>query len=117
MSNSVRDDDAILDDLGRRLARHRLDLGLTQAELARQAGVGRATVERIEAGHSTQLTSLIRILRVLDKVDALVGILPAPGLRPVDLVRRTSKPRQRASGRRRRGDDARDHPWEWAEEE
>ena len=108
----LKTDEAVLADLGRRLARHRLDLGLTQAELARQAGVGRATVERLEGGHSTQLTSLIRILRVLDKVDALVEMLPEPGLRPIDIVRQKSGQRQRAAGRRNK-----DTPWEWADEE
>ena len=112
MDNRLQSDKAILADLGRRLARHRLDLGLTQAELARQAGVGRATVERLEGGHSTQLTSLIRILRVLDKVDALIEMLPEAGLRPIDLVRRQPRQRQRASGRRKP-----DAAWEWADEE
>ena len=32
-------DDAVLEELGRRLERRRIDLGLTQAKLAEQAGV------------------------------------------------------------------------------
>ncbi len=37
-------------EFGQRLARRRLDLDLTQAQSADEAGVGKRTVERIEAG-------------------------------------------------------------------
>ena len=57
-------DDAILTEIGERVARRRLDLQLTQAEMAEQAGVAKRTVERIEAGASAQMSSIIRILRV-----------------------------------------------------
>ena len=56
-------DDAALETLGRRLARHRLNRNLTQAALAAQAGVSTPTVQRIEQGHSSQAANLIRILR------------------------------------------------------
>ena len=41
--------EAVLEELGRRLARRRLDLGMTQADAAEQAGLGKRTVERTEA--------------------------------------------------------------------
>ena len=37
-------DDAVLEEFGRRLARRRLNLQLTQAKLAEQAGVSKRTV-------------------------------------------------------------------------
>ncbi len=42
-------DDAVLAELGRALAERRIGIGLTQAALAEQAGIGKRTVERIEA--------------------------------------------------------------------
>jgi transcriptional regulator with XRE-family HTH domain len=57
--------EAVVQELGRRLARRRLDLGMTQANAAEQAGLGKRTVERIEAGGDTQLSTIIRLLRVL----------------------------------------------------
>jgi transcriptional regulator with XRE-family HTH domain len=103
-------DDAILAELGERLARRRLDLQLTQAALAEQAGVAKRTVERIEAGASAQLTSLVRILRVLDLLSGLEQLVSPPGPRPLELLRLKGRQRQRASTQAPAGRDA---PWSW----
>ena len=49
--------EAALAELGLRLAQRRIQLGQTQDELATEAGVSKRTVERLEAGESTQLSS------------------------------------------------------------
>ena len=72
-------DDAILTELGGRLARRRIDLDLTQAALAHEAGVSKRTVERIESGASAQMVSIIRICRVLDLVSGLDRLVPQAG--------------------------------------
>lgn len=112
----VPSDEAILAEIGQRLARRRLDLRMTQAELARQAGVGRATIERLEAGHSLQMTSIVRILRVLGLMESLLSALPQTGVRPMDLVRLREQTRKRAPGRRTRKATP-SKPWTWADEE
>ncbi len=89
-------DDAILAEIGKRIARRRLDLQLTQADLAEQAGVAKRTVERVEAGASAQMSSMIRILRVLDLLPGLDRMIPEAGPRPMDLLKRKGKVRQRA---------------------
>ena len=104
--------DAILVELGRRLARRRLDLGLTQAQAAEQAGVGKRTVERIEAGDDTQVSTLIRLLRVLDLVDELEHLVPETGPRPMELLKLKGKERRRASSRRRHTPHG---AWQWGE--
>jgi len=114
--NEMLSDEAVLTALGGRLAQLRIDSGLTQAELARQAGVGRSTVERLEAGKSTQLSSFIRILRVLGLVDGFLELAPEPGLSPMDLLRLKRGRRQRA---RRSGSKpaSGDEAWHWADEQ
>lgn len=104
-------DDAVLAAIGERLQQHRIDLGLTQAELAEQAGVAKRTVERIEAGHSAQTLTLVRILRVLDLLPGVDRLLPPATPSPLDLLRRRGKPRQRAASRRR-VEESRE-PWSW----
>lgn len=107
-------DDALLEEVGSRLRRRRIDLRLTQAELAEQAGVGKRTVERLEKGASVQLASLIRIFRVLGLVDALDELLPRSGPRPMDLLRLQGKQRRRATSPRpgkKRGER-----WHWDDE-
>ena len=107
-------DDAVLAEIGERLARRRLDLQLTQAEVAEQAGVAKRTLERIEAGHSAQMSSMIRVFRVLDLLPGVEALVPETAPRPMDLLQRKGKPRQRASKRRRSKPPG--TPWSWVDE-
>ncbi len=107
-------DDRILAELGERLAYRRLKLQLTQAQLAAQAGVAKRTVERIEAGASAQMSSVIRLLRVLDLLANLDKLIPPVAPSPMDLLRGKGKPRQRA--RSKRNDGVAEKPWSWDEE-
>jgi len=104
-------DAAVLAEIGERLASRRLERGLTQAELAEQAGVGKRTVERIESGASAQMVSLIRLLRILDLLPNLEQLLPEPLPSPMDQLQRAGKPRQRASARQ--ADKQPNAPWSW----
>ena len=105
-------DDAILAEIGERIAHHRLNLQLTQAALAEQAGVAKRTVERIEAGASAQMSSMIRIFRVLNLLPGLDQMIPEAGPGPIDLLKRKGKVRRRATGRR---SDRSDEPWTWGD--
>ena len=107
-------DDAILTEIGKRIARCRLDHQLTQADVAEQAGVSKRTVERIEAGASTQMSTIIRILRVLDLLQGLDLLIPEPGPRPMDLLKLKGKVRQRASPSRRLNRSKK--KWSWGDE-
>ena len=109
---SLLNDEAILGEIGRRLAKRRIDLGYTQADLADQAGIAKRTVERVEAGNPTQMTNIIRILRVLGWLENLERLLPEMGPSPMDLLKLKGKERQRASGRRVRSVE----PWSWGDE-
>jgi transcriptional regulator with XRE-family HTH domain len=104
-------DDAIVAEIGARIARRRLNLQLTQAAVAEQAGVAKRTLERLEAGHSMQLSNLIRILRVLDGLPDLDRMIPEAGPSPMELLKRKGKPRQRASGSRHPSQPT--TPWTW----
>lgn len=103
-------DETILAELGGRLTQRRLELQLTQAALAEQAGVSKRTIERVEGGATTQLSTFIRILRVLDLLEGLETLLPEIGPRPMDLIKLKGKERQRASRKRELKSD---EPWKW----
>jgi len=106
-------DDAVLAELGARIAGRRIELQLTQAAVAEQAGIAKRTLERMEAGQTSQLTTLLRVLRVLDAASGLDGLMPESAPRPMDLLKRKGKVRQRASGRR--AAMATGKPWRWDE--
>lgn len=78
----LRSDTRVLQEIAEALYRTRLDRGLTQAALAIEAGVSKRTVERIESGQSTQLSSFIRILRALGLLSQLDALIPAAIKRP-----------------------------------
>jgi transcriptional regulator with XRE-family HTH domain len=107
-------DDAVLAELGARIAARRLDLQLTQAAVAEQAGIAKRTLERLEAGHSSQLVTLVRVLRVLDASAGLNSLVAPTGPRPMDLLKRRGKVRKRAAGKRAaHAPQGADKPWRW----
>jgi transcriptional regulator with XRE-family HTH domain len=114
MFNNELTDDAVLGEVGRRLGERRLAVGLTQANLARQAGVSKRTVERMEAGAAVQTLSLVRVLRVLDLLPGLGRLVPEAGPRPMDLLKLKGKTRQRASSSPPENGTAAD--WSWGDE-
>jgi transcriptional regulator with XRE-family HTH domain len=129
-------DTVVLAEFGRRLARHRLERNWTQAELAAEAGVGQATVQRAERGESVQMTSVVKLLRTLELLGGLDLAVPESIELPIArLEREQRKLRRRASGRGRgRGRDrgrarpageagdaptsgeSAERPWRWGDE-
>jgi transcriptional regulator with XRE-family HTH domain len=110
-------DDAVLAELGRRLARHRLERNWTQAEMAAEAGLGQATVQRVERGESVQMTSMIKLLRTLGLLGALDAAVPESIVLPIaQLEREQRHARRRAGGRGRAAGAPAERPWTWGEE-
>jgi transcriptional regulator with XRE-family HTH domain len=106
-------DAAVLAELGHRLARHRLERNWTQAELAAEAGVGQATVQRAERGESVQMTSMIKLLRTLELLGGLDFAVPESIDLPIaQLEREQRKLRRRASGRSRAHGRSRERGWQ-----
>lgn len=109
-------DPAVLEELGSRLRRTRLERNLSQAQLAREAGVGRVTVQRIEDGGGASLTSLVRVLRTLDLLGGLDRLVPEPPPSPIDQLKRQGRQRQRAGSPRASAPERGPGPWSWGDE-
>ena len=111
-------DMAVLREIGERLERRRIDAGLTQAQLAEEAGISKRTVERLEAGHSTDFVMLLRVLRVLkllETLDQWVADLPQS---PLTLLKGRGRARKRVGHSRRPPDGTAAppaRPWKWRE--
>lgn len=113
-------DDGVLTELGLRVAGRRVVMGLTQAQLAKQAGVAKRTLERLEAGESSQLLTLVRVLRALDAMAGVEQLLPTPEQSPMALLKAREKGGAR-SGRRQRASSKKavvhEHPpWTWGDD-
>ena len=91
-------DAAILQELGARLTRTRLERNLTQASLAESAGVSKRTIERLESGGvAANLSAFLRVCRALDLVERLEWLLPEQPPSPIEQLKRRGRQRQRAS--------------------
>lgn len=111
-------DEALLEGLGDRLRRFRLDRNLTQRDLATEAGVHKNTIFRLEAGRSTQLKNLVRVLRVLGLLDRLEALVPEPVPSPLRLLEIQGRQRKRAVSRTDKGaEGSTSDDWSWDDEE
>lgn len=90
---------AILQELGRRLAAIPIERKVTQAALAEQAGVARRTIERPESGEvPTRLPGFLPVCRALGlpERDELLPPQPVPGA--MTQLQQQGRRRQRATG-------------------
>jgi transcriptional regulator with XRE-family HTH domain len=109
-------DKAVLREIGERLERRRIDAGLTQAELAEEAGISKRTVERIEAGYSTDFVMLLRLLRVLKLLEPLDQWVPDMPQSPLLLLKGRGRVRKRVGHSRSPDGTAAlkpAPPWKW----
>jgi transcriptional regulator with XRE-family HTH domain len=88
---------AVLQEIGARLQRLRLQQNRTLAEVASAAGLGPATLQRIEAGANVNLKSLVQVLRVLNRLSDLDSIIADIEVSPFEVSHHSGTPRRRAS--------------------
>jgi putative transcriptional regulator len=105
--------DAVLKQLGERLLQYRLNRNMTQAALAKEAGVSSRTISRVEHGQSTQLSNLIRLLRSLDLLQNLDALIPEPAPSPIQQMKLGGKSRKRASSPNKEEEDK---AWSWEDD-
>ena len=89
--------ETLLKGLGSRVEQLRIRRNLTQAQLAKEAGIGKRTLERLENGDTVQLTTFIAVLRVLDLLDAFVDLIPDQTQSPMQQLLEEKTVRYRAS--------------------
>lgn len=108
-------DETVLAELGGRLTRIRLERNLTQLQLAKEAGISKNTVQRLEAGAvATQLSGFIRVCRVLDVIERFDLLIPEPVPSPVAQLKMAGRKRQRASTTKPIKPSAK--KWQWGNE-
>lgn len=115
----VMSDDAMLGLIGSRLTELRLAQNLTQEKVAKEAGIGLRTLQRMEGGEvATRLSGFIGVCRVLGIAGRFELLLPELPISPMDQLKLQGKKRARASG----GDESsvlKEEPgtWKWGDEQ
>ena len=99
--------------MGRRIAKLRLARNVTQAALARDAGISSRTLRRLEAGLPSGLDSFLRVALALGVGDAIAAAVPSSDIRPIERVAARGQERRRARPAKDREPEA---AWSWGEE-
>jgi putative transcriptional regulator len=107
-------DSALLKELGERLYRYRLNRNMTQAAVAKEAGLSERTINRIEHGHSTTVSNFIRLLRSLGLLENMDALVPEPSISPIQQMKLQGRSRKRASSSKREEEGG---IWSWGEGE
>ena len=81
------DDNALMQEVGRRIAFLRRSSRIKQEELADRAGISRYALSRLENGAGgIRLESFLAILRSLNVLNRMSVVLPEPALTPIQLA-------------------------------
>ena len=108
---AIASSDAIINALFERIEEIRLGRNISQASLAKEAGVSRSTITRLARGQSISVDSFVRIMQALGLADHLAALLPNPNVRPVERIRLDGTERRRASSKRKVAGN-----WTWKDE-
>ncbi len=84
-------------ELGRRARQVRLELDYTQQTVADRSGVSRPVVQRVEAGQSVSLDSMLAVLSGLGRLQDLEGVLEQALAQTLDEALAELPRRQRGS--------------------
>lgn len=109
--NGFESNTELLKEIGKRIKKQRIDLGLTQEELANKSGVSLRTVINAEKGFDIKLSILLNILRAENLLINLESLIPEISDRPYDYLL-LNKPRQRVRKRA-----FKDSSFKWGDEE
>ncbi len=108
---TIASSDAVIKALFERIEEIRLSRNISQAALAKEAGVSRSTITRLAHGQGISVDSFVRVMQALGLADHLAALLPNPNVRPVERIRLDGAERRRASPKRKAAGD-----WAWGDE-
>src|SRR3990172_2774488 len=84
--NGIATPEELAITIGENIRSLRLQKNLTQHSLAAQAGVSMTALRHLESGQGANLTTLIRVVRALDKQDWLQSLAPRVTINPLHMV-------------------------------
>lgn len=96
-------DNALAEHIGAYIKHHRLEQNKSQDVLAKEAGISRSTLSLLERGESVTLSTLIQVLRVLDKLQVMDAFTIHESISPLMLAKMEKYKRKRA--RSKKSDD------------
>lgn len=94
---SALSDTTLVGIMGSFIRHHRLEQNKTQAQLAEEAGINRATLSLFENGESSNLLTFVQLLRALKLLHLLQEFQVTKQFSPIQLAKLEKTQRIRAS--------------------
>ncbi len=116
---ALTSDKSSLQEIGRRLARIRLNQNLTQEDVCQAADISRRTLSRLENGNNVDVISFLGVLKALGLISHFTDLVPLEDVSPIQLIDTQEKGRRRASrntnATTKRAKKVKE--WQWPEQE
>lgn len=108
----------MLEELGRRVARVRIERDWSQQMLADKSGVSLSSISRLESGQSVTLQNFLQIVDALGLAGNLDQLIPPDEPGPMALLTGASEKRRQRAPRRptSASDNAAKAGWTWGDE-
>lgn len=113
MNERIMTSHAGINMLGTRLRNYRIDIGMTQQDLALRSGVSVRSIHNLENGQDIQLGNYIKLMVALGLSDNLNMLIPDVTIRPSAYLQK-EQPRRRA---RKRNDTESTSTFVWGDEQ
>jgi transcriptional regulator with XRE-family HTH domain len=88
-------DQALAEFIGQFIRSKRMEQNITQAQLAKDAGISRSTLVLLEKGETASLGTLLQVLRMLNQLHVLASFEITQVVSPMLLAKEEMKKRQR----------------------
>lgn len=88
---------ALLEQIGLKVKRRRIEASLTQKQLSEQAGVALSAVGNIEKGQNSSLLTFLQVLRTLKSLDLLEPLFREEEISPIayaEALRKSAMPKR-----------------------
>ncbi len=85
----------LIEKLAEKLKQARINMELTQQDVASRAGVNINTLRQLEAGKNSSLITLVAVLKVLKLENEVLSAIPDPEITPLQALKYKTKERKR----------------------
>jgi len=92
-------DQALMKTIGSFIQHHRLNQNKSQSDVAEEAGISRSTLSLLERGDKVSLSSLIKVLRILDLLYIMDVFRIKTEISPIEYAKLQKKKRLRAKSK------------------
>jgi transcriptional regulator with XRE-family HTH domain len=104
-------DKSLMEIIGKFVQHHRLIQNKSQSNVAKDAGISRSTLSLLERGEKVALSSLIKILRVLDLLYVIDVFKVKEEISPIEYAKIQKNKKQRARNKNKKPNLSEDLGW------